>query len=460
MKPIQTICVLGLGYIGLPTAVALAAAGFTTRGVDIKADVVEALAAGQLPFEEPGLREAFDEARAAGDTGGAGGAGVAGATGNPEATGGTGATGRLSFATSPAPSDAFIITVQTPHKPDADGVARADLRFVEAAARSVGGVLCPGNLVVLESTVPPGTCRWMEGVLSEASGLPAGSFHVAHCPERVIPGRIMQELRENDRIIGAGEEKAAKLAAGIYRRVASAGRIRIADDLTAELCKLAENTFRDINIAYANELSVVAERLGIDVFRLIELANCHPRVNILRPGVGVGGHCIAVDPWFIHGLLPDVTPLIETARRVNGRKPHYLAEIIAASLPAGLRACVLGLAYKPDVGDLRESPSLVLCHDLRARGLSVTVCEPYVADDKIDGFANLPLEGALAQDFLVVAVAHTLFGANRGRIAARPHYDCVGLLAQDAREAHGENDAHEVHGVHGARDAREAQGAL
>ena len=396
----QHICVLGLGYIGLPTVVTLANAGFDVCGVDIRSDVVEDLSAGRLPIEEPGLEEAFLSARA---------------------------TGRLSFATEVREAEAFIITVQTPHKTRADGVCEAELRHVDSAARSVGSVLRPGNLVVLESTVPPGTSRWMEEILAETSGLSKESFHVAHCPERVIPGRILKELRDNDRIVGARTPEAIGLACDIYGRVVEKGVLRCTDDLTAELCKLVENTFRDINIAYANELSVVAGRLGVDVFRLIELANCHPRVDILSPGVGVGGHCIAVDPWFIHGLLPDCTPLIAAARRVNDGKPEFVAETVTRMLPPGGRVCVLGLAYKPDIEDLRESPSLTLCRELRARGFAVSACEPHVCDDAIEGFENLSLEQALQEDFLVLAVGHTLFKENCDRIAARPHYDCVGI---------------------------------
>ncbi len=395
----MNICVLGLGYIGLPTSVTLALAGFSVRGVDIRADVVDELAAGTLPIVEPGLEEAFAKAHAGGN---------------------------LTFSTALAPADAFIITVQTPHRERPDGVKEAELRFVETAARQVGAVLRPGNLVVLESTVPPGTCQKMEDILRQTAGF--SDFLVAHCPERVIPGRILNELRTNDRIIGGRTPEATQRAKEIYEKVVTEGVLRLTDDITAELCKLTENTFRDINIAYANELSVVCERLGVDVFSLIELANCHPRVNILTPGVGVGGHCIAVDPWFIHGLLPDETPLIAQARRTNDRKPHFVAEQVASLAPQGARVCVLGLSYKPDVDDLRESPSLVLCHALAARGVEVCACEPFARQESVEGFRNLPLEQALGCDFLVVTLAHSLFRENAARIRAKPHYDCVGLV--------------------------------
>lgn len=400
-RALERICVIGLGYIGLPTSVTLTLAGFSVCGVDVKPSVIDELRAGRAPIVEPGLDETLREALA---------------------------TGRLDFASVPQPADAFIITVQTPHSVRADGVCAAELRFVERAGRDMAAVLREGNLVVLESTVPPGTCRMLEDILAEGSGLSKDSFYVAHCPERVIPGRIFTELRENDRVVGARVEKAAELACEIYGRVVTEGKLRVTDDLTAEMCKLVENTFRDINIAYANELSVVADRLGVDVFKLIELANCHPRVKILQPGVGVGGHCIAVDPWFIHGLCPDVTPLIAAARRVNDAKPGFVAGQVVKNASAGARVCVLGLSYKPDIDDLRESPSLKLCHILREQGFQVSACEPHVPEPVVDGFENLPLSDALTSDFLVLAMGHTVFRENRGKIAARPHYDCVGIV--------------------------------
>ncbi|MDR2670163.1 MAG: nucleotide sugar dehydrogenase [Oscillospiraceae bacterium] len=401
----EHICVVGLGYIGLPTAVTLTLGGFSVCGADIQPAVVETLRAGRAPVAEPGLDEALAAALA---------------------------SGRLTFTCETPEADAFIITVQTPHLTQSDGVRCADLRFVESAARDVAARLKPGNLVVLESTVPPGTCRRLEAWLAAGSGLAEDEFHVAHCPERVIPGRILRELAENDRIVGARTEAAAHLACGLYRRVATGGRLRVTDDITAEMCKLVENTFRDVNIAYANELSRVAERLGIDVFRLIELANCHPRVNILSPGVGVGGHCIAVDPWFIHGLFPDDTPLIAAARHVNDQKPLLVADAVQRRLAPGARVCVLGLAYKPDIDDLRESPSLALCRALRARGVPVAACEPYAAAAAVDDFDNVPLDAALSYDFLVLAVGHTLFKERRADIAARPHYDCTGVLSDNS----------------------------
>lgn len=394
------ICVLGLGYIGLPTSVTLALAGFQVQGVDINKEVVAQLESGQLHFSEPGLPEAYAAARP-----------------------------NLSFAVSPSPADAFIICVQSPCRPvPGTDDKSADLSYVASAARMVGKVLKPGNLVVLESTVPPETTRMVERVCCEESGLDADSFYTAHCPERVIPGQILKELRCNDRIIGARNPKAAELARDIYARVVTEGQIRLTDDITAECCKLVENTFRDINIAYANELSILASQLGIDVFQLIELANCHPRVNVHTPGAGVGGHCIAVDPWFLQEKQTGGTSLIKTARLVNDGKPTWVAEQVEKALPLGSPVCVMGLAYKPDVDDLRESPGLALCGLLRDKGYQVCACEPHAAEPEIRGFRNLSLQDALDSNcYLVLALNHTVFRPYQAEILARPHFDCIGF---------------------------------
>ncbi len=397
----QNVCVLGLGYIGLPTTITLALSGLTVRGVDIREDVVKTLSGGALTILEPGLPEAFRDALG---------------------------TGKLTFSTELAPADVFIITVQTPQTVTPDGRHVADLRFVFSAAESIAPHLKPGNLVVLESTVPPGTCRRMHETLAERSGLSPESFHTAHCPERVIPGRILEELRCNDRIIGGSTPEATEAACALYGKVVTKGKLRQTDDVSAEMCKLVENTYRDVNIAYANELSVVAQKLGIDVFHLIELANCHPRVNILTPGVGVGGHCIAIDPWFIHETFPEDTPLIAQARRTNDEKPYFVASTVASRVAPGARVAVLGLSYKPDIDDLRESASLTLCHALKEKGFVVVACEPHVEDDEVQGFPNLSLKEALQSDFVVITLKHTQFVQNAAEIAKRPHYDCVGLI--------------------------------
>jgi len=399
---IQSIGIMGLGYIGLPTSITFALAGYTVRGFDVNQTVVDTLNSGRIHIVEPGLQEAFDRAAA---------------------------SGRLNFSTSVPACDAYIITVQTPHRQDEQGRRVSDVSYVRSAASMIAPVLREGCLVVLESTVPPMTTRMVEDILEQGSGLNRDRFYTAHCPERVIPGRILDELKNNDRIIGARLPEAAELARQMYQKVLDKGVIRVADDITAEMCKLTENTFRDINIAYANELSVVCDKLGIDVFRLIELANCHPRVNIHTPGVGVGGHCIAVDPWFIHEKFEKETPLIYTARTVNDGKPGWVADKVASLAPAGAKVCVLGLAYKPDIDDLRESPSVALCRILQQRGFTVCACEPNVAADEVRGIPVLPLEKAVEQsDFLVITLQHTPFKSAKALISTRPYYDCVGLM--------------------------------
>ncbi len=398
---INSVNVIGLGYIGLPTAVEFALAGVDVLGVDINAGLVEDLCRGKIHFFEPGLGEAFDEAVK---------------------------SGKLRFSTEPEEADAFIISVQTPHKEQGD-IKVSELRHVVSASKSVAKAVKKGSLVILESTVPPGSTRLMEQTVAEASGLSPEDFYCAHCPERIIPGNMLHELRNNDRIIGSRDPRAAELARELYARVVTGGTIRVTDDYTAEMCKLVENTFRDINIAYANELSLVCDRLGIDVFRLIELANCHPRVNVHTPGVGVGGHCIAVDPWFVHEKFQDITPLILNARRINDSKPHWVADKIATMISAPACIAVLGMSYKAGCDDLRESPSLELCHILRERGYEVIGCEPNIAESVVDGFENLSLDEALSRcAFAVVTLPDKVFKDNADKIRTVAHYDCVGAV--------------------------------
>ncbi len=401
MKKIE---IMGCGYIGLPTAITFTLAGYTVCGFDIQPAVVDTLNQGKIHIVEPGLQAAMDEAMA---------------------------TGRLHFTTEAEPADVFIIAVQTPYRDTPEGKRVSDMAYVESAARSVGGVLRAGNLCVLESTSPPYSTRLVESIVAEESGLSAGEFMTAHCPERIIPGRMLLELRENDRIIGATRPEAARYAKEIYEKVVTKGTIRLTDDLTAEMCKLTENTFRDINIAYANELSKVCDRLGIDVFQLIELANCHPRVNVHQPGVGVGGHCIAVAPWFIHEKFEDITPLIYQARVVNDTKPQWVADRIGRDVAPGAKVAVLGMSFKANIDDTRESPSVHLARLLRERGYQVLACEPFIAGD-VAGFPNYSLEEAMDRcDYAVITLAHDPFKAQREKIAAKPYYDCVGLMRSE-----------------------------
>lgn len=398
MKKIE---IMGCGYIGLPTAVTFALAGYEVCGFDINENVVTQLNGGHIHIVEPGLQEALTEAIS---------------------------SGRLHFTTTAEPADVFIICVQTPHKDTPEGKRVSDMRFVESAARTVGSVAQAGNLCVLESTSPPGSTRLVESIVSEVSGLRPEQFMTAHCPERIIPGRMLLELRENDRIVGATRPEAAEYAREIYTPVVTKGSIRVTDDLTAEMCKLVENTYRDINIAYANELSKVCDRMGIDVFELVRLANCHPRVNVHTPGVGVGGHCIAVDPWFIHEKFEDITPLIYEARTINDGKPAWVADRIGQDVQPGSKVAVLGMSFKPNIDDIRESPSVTLARILQQRGYEVLACEPFVQGN-VAGFENYSLEAAMEQcDYAVVTLAHDPFKARKELIASKPFFDCVGLM--------------------------------
>ena len=397
------ITVMGLGYIGLPTAITLAEAGFEVCGFDVNRKTIETLQGGHIHIVEPGLQEAFEKAVA---------------------------HGHLHFSNELGKSDVFYIAVPTPFYQDETGSHKADLKYVESAGRMAGKVLEAPNLVILESTVPPHTTEMLARVLSEESGIDMDKIHVAHCPERVIPGNMMYELKNNDRIVGARTPEAAEMAASIYEKVLEKGVVHKTDDLTAEMCKLTENTFRDVNIAYANELSVICDKMGIDVFELIKLANCHPRVNILTPGVGVGGHCIAVDPWFIYEQFPQEAKVILAARERNENKPRFVADKVVSSLAKVTDTVgVLGLSYKPDVDDLRESPSIELCHILQDKGVSVIACEPFAKDSEVQGIPNVSFEEILQKaDYLVITLGHTLFKNNKKLIAEKPYYDCVGLM--------------------------------
>ena len=397
------ITVMGLGYIGLPTAITLAEAGFEVCGFDVNRKTIETLQGGHIHIVEPGLQEAFEKAVA---------------------------HGHLHFSNELGKSDVFYIAVPTPFYQDETGSHKADLKYVESAGRMAGKVLEAPNLVILESTVPPHTTEMLARVLSEESGIDMDKIHVAHCPERVIPGNMMYELKNNDRIVGARTPEAAEMAASIYEKVLEKGVVHKTDDLTAEMCKLTENTFRDVNIAYANELSVICDKMGIDVFELIKLANCHPRVNILTPGVGVGGHCIAVDPWFIYEQFPQEAKVILAARERNENKPRFVADKVVSSLAKVTDTVgVLGLSYKPDVDDLRESPSIELCHILQDKGVNVIACEPFAKDSEVQGIPNVSFEEILQKaDYLVITLGHTLFKNNKKLIAEKPYYDCVGLM--------------------------------
>jgi len=387
----QKIVIMGLGYIGLPTASILATKGHQVVGVDINEATVNTINSGNIHIVEPDLdilvRSAVN-------------------------------CGNLKASSVPEEADIFIIAVPTPFKA-VDGNSKApDISYVEAATRAIAPYLQPGNLIILESTSPVGTTDQIRDIVIElrpdlaASSLPhAFKIFIAHCPERVLPGHIIRELVDNDRIIGGINRPSAEKAEQLYRSFCC-GNIFLTDAKTAEMAKLTENSFRDVNIAFANELSMISDRLGINVWELIELANKHPRVNILQPGPGVGGHCIAVDPWFIVAAAPDEAQLIRTARQVNDRKPHWVLEKVKAKAERFKNPVIgcLGLAFKANIDDLRESPALDITRELLASGIGkVMACEPNV----ISGFTEFPLYDlgtVLSEaDILVVLVDHQEF---------------------------------------------------
>jgi UDP-N-acetyl-D-mannosaminuronic acid dehydrogenase len=392
--PDRIISVVGLGYIGLPTAAVIASRGVDVIGVDVSPGVVETVNGGGVHIVEPDLDIA-----------------VHGAV----------ASGHLKAYTAPQPADVFLIAVPTPFDSNHD----PDLSFIESASRAVAKVLKPGNTVILESTSPVGAteqmCGWMAEERPDLSFPPQkgeqSDIRVAHCPERVLPGQVLRELVDNDRVIGGMTDRCCEAAKSAYRLFVR-GELVCTDVRTAEMCKLTENAFRDVNIAFANELSLLCDRYGISVWELIALANRHPRVNILQPGAGVGGHCIAVDPWFLISDAPDIAKLMRAARDVNDYKPEYVVEQVERRINGGgvpLVAC-LGLAFKPDVDDLRESPALrvveLLSRSNRARVLAV---EPHVSElpQHLRGCGTIrlvSLDEALAEaDVIVSLVPHKQF---------------------------------------------------
>jgi len=399
----KKICVLGLGYIGLPTASTFATHGLEVVGVDVNRQVVHGLQNGQLHLYEPGLRTLVQAATR---------------------------SGNLQIRETPEPADAFIIAVPTPFY----GQKQADMRYVVSATEAIVPHLQPGNLVVLESTSPPLTTVSLVAPILERSGLKAGQdFHLAYSPERVLPGQILRELIENARVIGGIDAASAEAGRDLYG-VFVRGEIVLTDATTAEMVKLMENTYRDVNIAVANEFARLADRFGVDVWEAIQIANRHPRVDILRPGPGVGGHCISVDPWFLVEAAPDLTPLIHTARTVNDSQPRFVCALIERALGelTGRRIAALGLAYKPDVDDLRESPAFEVVHCLRDSGAEVLAFEPFKPDFDCPGVPNgCTLEGTVRDaDAIVLLVGHTeLKALSPADIArqtrARVAIDCV-----------------------------------
>ena len=395
------LCVLGLGYIGLPTVALFASRGFQILGVDVDPQVLSVLKEGGVHIEEPGLPGMVQAAIS---------------------------SGRLQLESEPQPADVFIIAVPTPITPEKG----ADLSFVVSAARSIVPHLRAGNLVVLESTSPPGTTNDTLRPILEESGLAAGSdFLLAHSPERVMPGRILDEMANNPRVIGGINPASAQAARDLYATVVEE-EILLTDCTSAEMVKLMENTFRDVNIALANEFARLGASFGVDVWEAISLANRHPRVEILAPGPGVGGHCISVDPWFLVEAAPEATRLIHLARRINDEQPQYVVDLVNRTLACmdhssgrregrsgpGFRAsdvviACLGLTYKADVGDVRESPAIEVVKGLQQRGYVVKAFDPYISqlpemEKLMVGTLDEAVTGA---DCLLLLVDHQPFKA-------------------------------------------------
>lgn len=401
--PFKRISVIGLGYIGLPTAAMFASRKVEVVGVDVNQKAVDTINRGEVHIVEPDLdlvvRAVVKE-------------------------------GYLRATTVPEPAEAFLIAVPTPFK---GGNHDPDLGFIEAAARAIAPVLEVGNLVILESTSPVGATEAMADWLAEErpdlsfpqNAGEGSDIRVAHCPERVLPGRVMQELITNDRVIGGMTSTCSARAAALYKTFVIGECVIASGPRAAEMAKLTENSFRDVNIAFANELSLVCDKLGIDVWELIRLANRHPRVNILQPGPGVGGHCIAVDPWFIVSSAPELACLIRTAREVNDGKTHWVIDKVQAAIAshladhpdktaADLTLAIYGLAFKPDIDDLRESPALAIAKSIAASHLGrVIAVEPNITglENKHKDFITLVStdEALRNADVHVLLVDHTSF---------------------------------------------------
>lgn len=378
----KSICIVGLGYIGLPTAVMFANHGHQVHGVDVNESVVTKIGNKELHIEENGLQEFLNEAID---------------------------SGMLTVSTSPKQADVFILAVPSPIKED----KTANLEYIRASAKSVAPFVEKGNLVILESTVPPKTVQDIVIPELAPTGLEIGTdILVSHSPERVIPGKVFEELVTNDRIIGGVNEESARATSDLYRSFVK-GKLHETDDTTAELVKVMENTYRDVNIAFANELAQIAETINVDIWEAIRLANFHPRVNIHQPGPGVGGHCIAVDPWFLVELNPELAKLIHLSRKTNDGMPAYTAQLTADLLAAenvqAPKVAVLGLAFKGNIDDMRESPSLDVVEQMKAKGLNVVAYDPHIKTNNIAEQTQSLDEALKDASAIVILTSHDSF---------------------------------------------------
>lgn len=388
----KEVTVVGLGYIGLPTATVVANQGFNVYGLDVSQNVVDTINKGEIHIVEPGLdamvKKVVDK-------------------------------GLFKASLSPQPADVFVIAVPTPFRENHE----PDTSYIESALQKIAPTIQAGNLVILESTSPVGTTEWMASVLSDLRpdlNFPKNEdeeaeVSLAYCPERVLPGKVIEELKSNDRVIGGVTPTCTQKAIKFYKSFVSGDCIPT-NSRTAEMVKLTENASRDVSIAFANELSLICDKLDINVWELIHLANHHPRVNILQPGPGVGGHCISVDPWFIVNKTPEEAQLIHTARKVNDSKPRYVVQKVLQSLPTKTsKVSCLGLSFKPNIDDLRESPAVEIVEELCNNGVEVLAVEPHVDElpKALSNFENLKLvnlaDALEACELVVVLVDHKVF---------------------------------------------------
>jgi len=396
----KKICVLGLGYIGLPTAVLFANNGFDVVGVEKNMKVLKTLDAGNIHIEEPELNKITLKVIK---------------------------EKKFKYNSLAQKADIFIICVPTPIKYEENN--KPDLNYVITAVKEIIPLLRPGNLVILESTSPVGTTDFIVNMINKHRK-DIHDIKVAYCPERVLPGNIIQEMFNNDRVVGGINSASTKHASDVYRKICK-GNVIETDAKTAELCKLAENSYRDINIAFANELSLICETEKINVNNLINLANKHPRVDILKPGIGVGGHCIPIDPWFIFSSYPNYSSLILTARKVNNAKTEWVYSKIIEKInllnKKKPKIACLGLSYKPDVDDMRESPALKIYEKLDKEGFDVVGVEPNIEVYK--NYKLTSLKNALKiSDLIVILVGHKLFINNLTLKSAKHIIDFCGVF--------------------------------
>ena len=398
-------CVMGLGYIGLPTAAIVAQREYKVLGVDINSEIVDKINQGEIHFTEEGLGEMVYKV----------------------------VKNQFLYAKcEPSYADVFIIAVPTPFKKTKDKFPTPNTNYIFDAAKSISKFLRKGNLIILESTSPVGTTKKLAHFVSEQSGIDESEFNIAYCPARVLPGQILNELVNNNRVIGGTTERASNMAENFYSSFCEGILLKTSAE-TAEMVKLTENSFRDVNVAFANELSIISDKLNIDVRELIKLANKHPRVNILQPSCGVGGHCIAVDPWFLVAGAEEITPLIQTSRKVNDGKSSWSINKIVSKyneikkdLKRNPRVGCFGITFKPNVDDLRESPALKITNSLKEMGIEVNVCEPNL--NECSDF-NLINKNVLIKtsDLLIFLVGHKEF--ENLDLGKREYIDLCGITS-------------------------------